>query len=319
MMNNFNSLKVKSLFVLATLFFGGCESKQAKKNADSYFEGEITVVVDKAFRPIMEAERDAFMNTYPKSKINLKFTNEATAVADILNDSARMAIISRDLTDAEQQVFTKTDIRYRSFKFVGDALALITHSNNPVKSFHVNKMKDLMNGNITKWSQLSPNGNSGKVTLVFDDANGSNLNYLLKKFDIKERNNLPFFAVKSNEEVVEFVKKNPFSMGVIGVNWISDGDDPASIGFIKDINVLGLTEKDNPTVDDIFEPFGYNLALKRYPLRRDVKIILKEGYGGLGTGFANYMISHVGQLVAQKGGLLPMAKPIEIRTVELPK
>ncbi len=319
MMNNFNSLKVKSIFVLATLIFWGCESKQTKKNSDSYFEGEITVVVDKAFQPIMEAESDAFMHANPKAKINLKFSNENNAVADIINDKARIAIISRDLTESEKKVFTQTNIEYRSFKFVGDALALITHPSNKVKTFHVNKLADLMNGKISKWSEFDKNGKSSKVVLVFDDANGSNLNYLLQKFNIKKRDNFSFFAMKTNKDVVDFVKKHPESMGVIGVNWISDGDDPASVGFIKDINVIGLTEKENPTIDDIYEPFGYNLALKRYPLRRDVKIILKEGYHGLGKGFVNYMSSQIGQLIAQKGGLLPMTMPIEIRTVEIPK
>jgi phosphate transport system substrate-binding protein len=68
--------------------------------------------------------------------------------------------------------------------------------------------------------------------------------------------------MKSNKEVIAYVKSHKNAIGVIGTNWISDGDDPASLGFIKDINVMSVTDKPNPTKEDYYQPFGYNLALK---------------------------------------------------------
>ena len=107
------------------------------------------------------------------------------------------------------------------------------------------------------------------------------------------------------------------AIGVIGTNWISDGDDPAALGFIKDINVMSVTDKPNPTKEDYYQPFGYNLALKKYPLTRVIKCILKESHMGLGTGFINYMCMDQGQLIVLKGGLLPLTRPIQIRTVKI--
>jgi phosphate transport system substrate-binding protein len=59
------------------------------------------------------------------------------------------------------------------------------------------------------------------------------------------------------------------------------------------------------------------LALKKYPLRREVKIILKESYLGLGTGFVNYVCGDMGQLIVLKSGLIPLTRPITIRQYQI--
>ena len=62
---------------------------------------------------------------------------------------------------------------------------------------------------------------------------------------------------------------------------------------------------------------GYNLALKKYPLRREIKYIIKEAHQGLGTGFLNYVSGDLGQLIVLKAGLIPLTRPITIRTYQI--
>ena len=104
---------------------------------------------------------------------------------------------------------------------------------------------------------------------------------------------------------------------MIGNNWISDGDDQASLGFIRSVNVMSVSDKEAPLVSDYYQPFGYNLALQKYPLRREVRAILKESYMGLGTGFINYICGDSGQLIALKAGLIPLTRPINVRPVQI--
>ena len=66
-----------------------------------------------------------------------------------------------------------------------------------------------------------------------------------------------------------------------------------------------------------YQPFGYNLALKKYPLRREIKYIIKEAHQGLGTGFLNYVSGDLGQLIVLKAGLIPLTRPITIRTYQI--
>ena len=278
---------------------------------DSPANGTITVAVDESFQQIIEAEKMAFEKTFPYTKINLVYKNEGEAVAMLLNEKARMAIVARELDATEKETFKRDDFRYKSYKFAGDGIALITNKANKDTMITTQDLEALMKGTKKGY------GKSGKdVVLVFDGTSSSNLTFLIDTFNIDRKMKVSFFAAKSNKEVIEYVKTHTNAMGVIGSNWISDGDDPTSLTFIRSINVLSVANKPNPTKDDYYQPFGYNLALKKYPLTRQIKLILREAHMGLGTGFVNYMTLEQGQLIVYKNGLIPLTQPIQIRQVE---
>jgi phosphate transport system substrate-binding protein len=301
-------LTVLGMSVLASC--GGGKDKDGK-DLDTPAQGTITVAVDESFKQIIEAEKSAFEKTFPYTKINLVYKNEGEAVAMLLNDKARLAVVSRELDEKEKAVFKQDDIRYKSFKFAGDGIALITNKANKDTVITTQELEAIMKGTKKGY------GKSGRETvLVFDGTSSSNLTFLIDTFKIDRKQKVSFFAAKSNKEVIEYVKTHANAMGVIGVNWISDGDDPTSLTFIRSINVLSVANKPNPTKDDYYQPFGYNLALKKYPLTRKIRFILKEAHMGLGTGFINYCTLEQGQLIVYKNGLIPLTQPLQIRQVE---
>jgi phosphate transport system substrate-binding protein len=157
----------------------------------------------------------------------------------------------------------------------------------------------------------------GEVVLVVDKANSSNIKFLIDRLGIAASKSLRVFAAGSNPKVIEYVKLHPNAIGIIGSNWISDGDNPTSLGFIRSVHVMSVAEKDGLDKSKYIQPFGYNLALKTYPLRREIKIILKESHLGLGTGFVNYVCGEMGQLIVLKAGLIPLTRPITIRTYQI--
>jgi phosphate transport system substrate-binding protein len=159
------------------------------------------------------------------------------------------------------------------------------------------------------------NGSSKKASsleLVVDKANSSNIKFLVDRFGLGN-SGLAVAAAGSNKAVVEYVQSHKNAVGIIGSNWISDGDNPTSLGFIRSVHVMSVSENGK----DYFQPFGYNLALKKYPLRREIKMILKESHSGLGTGFVNYVCGDMGQLIVLKAGLIPLTRPITIRQYQI--
>ena len=301
------------LVITVTVLLASCGRGNDKdgKELDSPAKGEITVAVDESFQQIIEAEKMAFEKTFPYTKINLVYKNEGEAVAMMLNEKARMAIVARELDGKEKEAFKRDDFRYKSYKFAGDGIALITNKSNKDTLITTQDLEALMKGTRKRY------GNSGKdIVLVFDGTSSSNLTFLIDTFNIDRKMKVSFFAAKSNKEVIDYVKTHTNAMGVIGSNWISDGDDPTSLTFIRSINVLSVANKQNPTKEDYYQPFGYNLALKKYPLTRQIKLILREAHMGLGTGFVNYMTLEQGQLIVYKNGLIPLTQPLQIRQVE---
>jgi phosphate transport system substrate-binding protein len=250
----------------------------------------------------MKAERTAFQEQYKYTKINYKFSPENEVIANMLNDKIRGVVVTRDLTAKEKEIFTREAITYRSFNIAADGIALLANKSSSDTLITLAELKEMMVGT------------SAKYTLVVDKANSSNLKFLIDKLQISSEQKLHVVAAGSNPEVINQVKNDPNAIGIVGSNWISDGDNPTSLGFIRSVHVMSVSEgKGMPYT----QPFGYNLALKKYPLRREIKYIIKEAHQGLGTGFLNYVSGDLGQLIVLKAGLIPLTRPITIRTYQI--
>lgn len=290
-----------SLVLLGLCFFQ-CSTDKKKGPTDTATVGEITLGVDESFEPLMKAERTAFQEQYKYTKINYKFSPENEVIADMLNDKIRGVVVTRDLTAKEKEIFTREAITYRSFNIAADGIALLANKSSSDTLITLAELKEMMVGT------------SAKYTLVVDKANSSNLKFLIDKLQISNEQKLHVVAAGSNPEVINQVKNDPNAIGIVGSNWISDGDNPTSLGFIRSVHVMSVSEgKRMPYT----QPFGYNLALKKYPLRREIKYIIKEAHQGLGTGFLNYVSGDLGQLIVLKAGLIPLTRPITIRTYQI--
>lgn len=310
-----NMMKSKFIFICAmsSLMFA-CGSKNAEVK-DGPATGSIQIAVDESFQRIVEAEKTAFQDNYHFAKLNLQFKPENEAIADLLNDKVRAAVVTRELTDSEKEVFTREKISYRSFKFAADGIALLVHPSNKDTLIGLDQLKALIAGQQKSWKSIG-SSRAGDVELVVDKANSSNIKFLVDLFGLKN-SGLAVSAAGSNKDVIEYVKSHPNAMGIIGSNWISDGDNPTSLGFIRSVNVMSVAKESTLPRSEFHQPFGYNLALKKYPLRREVKVILKESYQGLGTGFVNYVCGDMGQLIVLKSGLIPLTRPITIRQYQI--
>ena len=296
---------MKNNILYLAVFVGLMACGESKKDTpqDGPATGSISIGVDESFQPLVNAEKAAFEENYHFAKLNLVFKPENESIADLLNDKVRSVVVSRELTDAEKEIFTREKITYRSFKFAADGIALIVNKSNTDTLMTLDQLKSLLSGSGKKGPALE---------LVVDKANSSNIKFLVDRFGLGN-SGLAVSAAGSNKAVIEYVQSHKNALGIIGSNWISDGENPTSLGFIRSINVMSVSENGK----DYFQPFGYNLALKKYPLRREIKMILKESHTGLGTGFVNYVCGDMGQLIVLKAGLIPLTRPITIRQYQI--
>ncbi|MGK3946858.1 hypothetical protein ABK046_51895, partial [Streptomyces caeruleatus] len=74
-------------------------------------------------------------------------------------------------------------------------------------------------------------------------------------------------GLDSNKAVIDFVAKNPTAMGLIGVNWIGEGD-PNDLSFDKRIKVVSLQCQRNCPSYSYIKPYQLKIATKQYPLVR---------------------------------------------------
>ncbi len=305
---------VQGFFFIIVLF--SCENKPPKYT-DTPTSGEIAVAIDGSFQPVMQAQIEAFMGDYKNAKINAYYLSETEAVNLLLKDSVRAVVMTRQLNDKEKAFFDKIKIFPRTTKVAIDAAALIVNRNNPDSLFTMEGLRGIFRGEIKSWQQIGEKGLKKDITIVFDNSNSSNLSYIKNKFGLGNEFDSRIFAVKSNQGVIDYVESNESALGVIGVSLISDTEDPKQQEFTERIRVAAIADTTNPTLDDYYQPYQAYLALKKYPLSRDLYFVSREARAGLALGFSSFVAGEKGQLVFLKAGLLPATMPI--RLVELTK
>jgi len=285
----------------------GCGNE--KPPLDNPSRGTITVAADESFLPLVTQLTSAYSGIYPNVRFKIVYKPEQEAINMMLRDSARIVFTTRKLTKNERLSLDEQKIKGAAQKIATDGVALIINRANTDSLITMNELSDIFSGRTRQWSQLRDGNQRSPITLVFDNNNSSNLDYILDTLNITDVKSLRIFTTKSNREVIDFVRANPSALGFIGVNWISDGDEPLSVDLARDLRVVGVSNKANPTGrSEYFQPFQEDLGMQRYPLRRSVYILSRETHPGLGGGLINYIIRDAGSLIVQKLGLWPAVR-----------
>ena len=270
---------------------------------DTHSRGNMTIYVEESFKPLFDTSINTFEGQYPKAKIRALFAAEGEIIAAFFKDSTKTISISRDFTKEEKAALKKNKVEVRSDKIAEDAIALILHPSNPDSLMTIQQIKDIIIGKTVNWP-----GSKIKINVVFDKQNSANFNYLKKLCDLKK---LPInlFAMNSNEEVINYVKKNKSALGIIGLNWISDSDDFETLGFVDGINVVAIAKDDKSAY---FKPHAGYIFTREYPFFREIWLINKAKKSGINTGFVLFMKGEKGQLIVQKSALVPATAPVRL-------
>lgn len=290
----------------------GCGDNSSKKPLDNTTSGEINIVADETLMPLVDAEEYAFEGIYNKATIHADYLPEAEAINYMLNDSGRLVVAARELTEQEKAVFKEMKIIPRVTKIAEDAIALIVNKANKDTMINLVQLKKIVRGELNSWKELDSKSSVASIKFVFDNKNSSTVRYMQELAGVKELSKEKVYALKSNEEVISYVKENRDAIGVIGVNWVSDRDDSATQQFLKEVTIMNVAEIAGATEDEYYKPYQVYIAQKKYPLCRSVYMISREARAGLGTGFTAFVAGDKGQRIVLKMGLLPATAPVRI-------
>lgn len=282
---------------------------KGSKPGDKPTSGTITITVDEALKPLIEAEVTAFEAIYTNAHIRVIYTSEEEAIALMLKDSARATIVGRMLVADEEEILTRQQYRPRQMKVATSAIALIVNNSNTDTTISMDDLRKILSGEIQSWGWNRPvrKGTSAGMEVVFDQPNSGILRHLkdsLIRFETLQEN---WFALKGNSAVIDYVAQKPEALGLIDVSWISDRDDSTANKFLDAVQVVRISGDSGA-----YQPYQAYIAQGRYPLRRDVVMISREAKTGLASGFMSFIAGEKGQRVVLKAGLVPATMPVRI-------
>ncbi|MEO5569594.1 MAG: substrate-binding domain-containing protein [Bacteroidia bacterium] len=307
--------KFPALLVLLS-FFSCNRSNFTADLSDTPTSGNLKISVDASYQPLMDSEVNTFTSLYSLARIEVAYKPEADVINDLLNDSVKVAIANKKLSDEQEKYLNSRKCFPRTTKIAVDAIAFLVNKENPDTLLLLSQLKEILTGNISTWNKLNAKNKLDSIRIVFDNNSSGNTRFLKDKF-LGDKNFPPnCYAVKTNPEVISYVQDHKNALGIIGVNWISDSDDEAANNFRKNIKVAALKNDTSSQNQEYYQPFQAYIALNQYPLTRDVYLINRESRHGLGTGFASFVAGDKGQRIVRLAGLLPATMPIRIVKVE---
>lgn len=312
-----------------------------KVQRGEYAKGTATVFCDDGFKNALDEEIEVFEFSYPGSSIIPFYVSEQEAIDTLLADGTQSIIVTRELTKEQREYMKKKHRRVvRQQCIAVDAVALITNKDNNVTTLSVSDISDILNGKISKWSQLAGNDTTS-IKLVFDNAGSSTVSYLRDKFlpaGARISDNPNAFAQKNNASVIDVVKKDKNALGIISVSWLGDdlgnakkvpvdqryedyknSNDTIATNLTTEVNIIAVR---NPVESNDFDPVAYKpyqvyINSGEYPLFRKVYMISTASNSTVMHSFYTFVTGFAGQKILSKTGILPYH--VNPRVVELQK
>jgi phosphate transport system substrate-binding protein len=297
------SLKNILLLLSIPFTFLSC-GEQAKKHSDTLISGSIDIAVDETYKPVIDEQLRVFDSSYPDAKINIHYESEAQCFKDYFDKKVRLILVTRPLTKDEKELCDQKKIAPSSQELAKDAIAVILNNGSPDSMLSKGIIKGILTTTYKK-----------KYTVVFDNSGSSTVRYITDSLIPGQKLGANVFAVKNNNEVVDYVSKNLDAIGFVGLSFVCDSTDSTNTGaFIKKVQVASIQ---NDSTLQFYKPYQAYIALKSYQLTRKLYYIGQDNYPGLSRGFANFLSGGRGQLIFYHAGLFPLQMTVVIRSAEL--
>ena len=319
--NNLHStFSLTTLMMVASVLFCACQQQKSKDaRTDTYASGEMTVMCDESFSPIIDEELQVFHATYPDAKVTPKYTNELDAFNALMKQDVHLIVTARNYNEKELSYFKSNNLQTRYFPLGYDGLAFIINNQNTDSCITVNNIKRILSGTVKDWSEVNKGSKLGGIDVVFDNAKSAAVHWAVDSIlGGKPINSPNITAVKTSAEVINYVEKTKNAIGIIGSNWLNDKRDTTNVTFKKNITVMSVCSVvgEEATEMNSWKPYQLYLLDGRYPFARTVYALLVDPYHGLPVGFANFMQSPVGQKIVLKSALLPYRGDLQWRKVQ---
>ena len=306
-------VRIKNLLlaILATTVFAGCndtDTSGGQKFTDTPKEGTIHISVDESFKPIIDSQIQVFESQHPKAHIIAEYKSEAECFKDLDTDSTRMIIVTRGLTQKEDDYYTKKYLLNPKFgKLAYDAIALVLNNKSKDSLFSVADIKMMLEGTSPYKYKVVLDGLDATSTVRFA------LDSILKGAPMGKN----VQAAKSSEGVIDYVASDPQSVGLVGISWLGKKEDSEQLTFSDKVKLAAMMSTNYPDNPYVY-PYQGNIAIAKYPMIRAVYYILKENGAGLGSGFLNFLTSpSKGQLIFKRAYLLPARLNYDVRKMNV--
>jgi phosphate transport system substrate-binding protein len=266
-----------SLFVLMSAVFTGGNSLYAASKS-------ITITGSTTVLPIAQMVAETFMDIHQDISVSVRGGGSGVGIAALIDGRADIADASRPIKTKEIKLAREKGIDPYANVVARDGLAVVVHPNTPVDAISIEDLKKIFTGEIENWKDLG--GPSKAIVAISRDYSSGTFEVfkelVLEGAKVKDG----ALMLASNKAVATTVSTTPYSIGYIGLGYLSDG--------VKALKVDGI-EASEETVKK-----------GEYKLARPLFMYTNGEPSGIIKTFMDFVFSPQGQKIAREVGYVPV-------------
>ncbi len=289
------------LWVLAPLtgsyYVGVTEEDSAWRSEKIRVVGSTTVL------PIANATAIAFMNKYrdlPLS-ITVEGGGSGRGYAELIDGLCDIASASREPKPEEIAKAQERGVSLVLHVIAIDAICIVVNPNvtkglGGTLNLTLRQVGEIFSGKYSTWHDFDPRLPKEKIVIIVREA-GSGTREIFEEKCIKPFNftvSEEAMNVVSNMQMLEQVKKTPYSIGFLGLGYVT-----------PDVRVVNIGEKEG---GPYYAPTPENVYAGKYPLSRNLYFVT-NGWpksGSLVDRYIDFVEGLEGQRIVEKVGYLPL-------------
>jgi phosphate transport system substrate-binding protein len=288
---------IRLLLLLSTVWaLVACNSRSEKEPTvntsilENINQGVFKVYAEQNTAYLMEQIISVYTHQFPDATIDIRYTEEWEAIDKMVDDSARIIVLQRELNDEELDYIRKAfDTKPLQSTFAYDAIALVREKSAPGKVIRYDDFLKWMESGEARFVTLAEHVDIYKLLIRMTGTKG-------KEPELE--------LVGSLEELRAYLASQPNKVGLLPFFLVSDQDDPQAKEVAAKFSWLGL-EMDQDTVF----PSQSTIFTKEWPLLKTYTFISCKISRTQGFGFINFVHTIPMKKLIVKAGLIPYRMP----------
>lgn len=247
-------------------------------------ETKITMTGSTTVLPIAQRIAEVYMSMNPDVIISVRGGGSGVGITALLEGRTDIANSSRKIKDEEIKTGREKGIFVKEIEIAKDGIVIVVNKENPITNITIEDLKNIYTGKITNWNKLG--GPNQPIVVISRDVSSGTFE-VFKELVIKnEKMSENCLMLASNNAIATTVSTTPYSIGYIGIGYITDEIKP-----LKLRNVIASEE---------------TVRNGTYKLARSLYYYVNGEPKGELKKLIDFTLSESGQKLVKESGFIPL-------------
>ena len=268
--------------LLTAFLLAGCTGTPASSEtataSQQTLSGKVTFAGSTTMQPLVSKLAEKYNQSNPNVNLDISAGGTTVGISAMHDGTADIGMASRSLTDDEAKGI-------QQYQIAIDVLAIIVHTDNPVKTLTLAQLQDIYAGKITNWKDLG-GIDQAIIPIQREVSSGSRSAFDELALNKKEAEAPLLETTVTAGDMAARVSAEEGAIGYVGFGNL---DNTVKLIAVNNVEPTQVTAKDGS-----------------YPLVRPLILMTGPLTLPLAQSFIDYALSTAGQQYIQELGWIPM-------------